>query len=103
MAATYDPTSDLGRVRLLIADTDVENALLSDEDLTALLDMRGDDPTLAAASALRIIATNETLVLKRIRLLDLDLNGPSVAEALRKNADSLEAQVDAAGTVEITD
>lgn len=104
MTITYDPTTSVGRVRLLVADNDVGGVVrLEDEEIEALLDMRGSNVHLAAASALRIFANNEALILKRIRLLDLDLNGPAVAESLRRNADALEAEVDEAATVEITD
>lgn len=90
MAATYTAGSTSGKdlVRLLIADTDTANALLSDEELTALLSVFADNHYYAAARALEIIAISETLVLKKISILkgDLSTDGPAVAKALRDAA-----------------
>ena len=42
MAFTFDPSTDIGRVRLRLADTTEQNAILSDEVITALVtDMGG--------------------------------------------------------------
>lgn len=94
MAATYDTTTDRGKVRLLISDTDTTDAIFDDAEIDVFLDLRGDDVHLAAATALRAIAGNEAQVLKRIRLLDLDLNGPAVAQSLRELADTYEREAD---------
>lgn len=94
MATTYDTTTNRGKVRLLVSDTDTSDAIFDDAEIDVFLDLRGDDVHLAAATALRTIAGNEAQVLKRIRLLDLDLNGPAVAQSLRELADTYEAQAD---------
>lgn len=39
MSCTYDLTTDVGRVRLAIGDTDCTAAQLSDEEIAALLDL----------------------------------------------------------------
>lgn len=39
MSCTYDLTTDVGRVRLAIGDTDCTAAQLSDEEIEALLDL----------------------------------------------------------------
>jgi hypothetical protein len=65
--------------------------LISDNTLTDLLASEGSDK-MAAAQALDIIANSEVLIQKRIRLLDLQTDGPAVAEALRIGADRLRAQ-----------
>lgn len=92
--ATYDLTTDVGKVRLLISDVDMADALFDDDEIGTFLDLEAGNVRRAAATALEAIAGNETLVLKRIRTMDLDTDGPSVAEALRELADSLRDQAD---------
>lgn len=87
MTASYDPTTNVGRVRLLIADTDTNDAIFSDEEIEAHLAMEGNSILYAAALALRGIAISEALTQKRIRLLDLSTDGPATAAALGKLAD----------------
>lgn len=70
-----------------------KHTILSDSALTALLSLEGDVVKLAAAQALDIIASNEVLIQKRIRLLDLSTDGPGEAAALREHARALREQV----------
>ena len=91
-----DFTTPLGQVRLLIADTDPANAAFTDEQITAFISMAtGSSPFRAAALALRTLAANETLVQKKIRIMDLSTDGPATAAALMAQADQLEGQADA--------
>lgn len=69
------------------------HTLLSDANLQALLDLEGADDRLAAAQSLDIIASSEALVSKKIKLLDLQTDGPAVAKALREHASELRRQV----------
>lgn len=91
MAINY--ASDVGRVRLLISDTDEGNQLLLDVEVQALLAMEGS-VKLAAAQALDVIASSEALVSKVIRTQDLSTDGPKVAAELRARASGLRRQVD---------
>ncbi len=89
MPDTYDPSTDAGRVRLNITDTDVAGEhLFSDAEIAAFLAMAGGNVDLATARALLTTAASEVLVQKRIKLLDLSTDGPGEAEALRKLADT---------------
>jgi len=88
---TYDLTTDAGKVRLIITDTDPANVIFIDEEITAFLELN-DGILTAAAMALDTIADNEILVQKRISLLDLKTDGPSEAKELRVHADSLRKQ-----------
>lgn len=88
-----DYSTEVGRVRLLIPDTDEQNALLIDPQIDALLDMEGS-VKLAAAAALEIIASSEVLVSKVIRTQDLQTDGAKVAAELRSRAATLRQQVD---------
>jgi hypothetical protein len=56
MVATYDLTTPVGKVRLLIPDRDISNALFSDDELTEFLSMGDNNIFLAAADALEAIA-----------------------------------------------
>lgn len=68
------------------------HAILSDSQLQTLIDMESS-VKLAAAQALDVIASNEALVQKKIRLLDVQTDGPAVAKALRDHAAALRKQV----------
>jgi hypothetical protein len=93
--ATYDPTTSVGTVRLLISDVDTAAALFDDEEVTRFLTLSSDDQFRAAALALDTIAANEALVAKRIETHGLTLDGPAVARALREQAASLREQAEA--------
>lgn len=86
---TLDETTDIGAVRMIIQDMDVEQAMFSDAGITKLLSMNGDDVRLAAAAALDIMASSQAMILKVIRTLDLSTDGASVARALREHAAQL--------------
>jgi len=58
MAATYDLATDIGKVRLLIDDTDIADAHFTDEEITAFLTMASDSVNLAAAIALESWASS---------------------------------------------
>lgn len=92
MSFTYQPGTSRGRVRLLISDVDQTTATFTDEEIDTFLTLEDDDVRLAAAQALDTIASNEALVSKRIRLLDLQTDGPAVAKALRERAGELRRQ-----------
>lgn len=92
MAFTYDPTTDLGTVRLLISDVVEATAVFDDDEITRLLTLEGSDTYRAAAAALLVIAGNETLRLKYIRSKGLELDGPAVGRELRQQAKELREQ-----------
>lgn len=93
MAFSYDLTTDIGKVRLLIPDNKSDAYLFEDEEVAAFLNLEGGVRR-AAALALETIASNETLVLKVIRLLDISTDGPRVADALLRRAATLRQQAD---------
>jgi len=88
----YDPTTDNGRVRLLVTDTDYTNLIFQDNEITAFLAINSSSVLLAAAQAIDVMAVNEVMVLKVIKLLDLTTNGAAVAKALNAKADALRKQ-----------
>lgn len=101
MVATYDLSTDVGKVRLLISDTDIGSAVFDDDELEAFLAMRGDNVKLAAASALRALGGNAVFVRGKLRMLDLSTDAPAESEALAKLADRYEAEADAAGVTAV--
>ena len=85
MAFTYDPTTDRGFVRLLITDTDAANEIFDDAEIDAFLS-RTSNVFRAAAMALFQIAASEVLLLKVIKLLEIQTDGAKVATALKELA-----------------
>jgi hypothetical protein len=89
MSFSYDPATQVGQVRLLCTDIDSSNPIFQDEDLNALLGLEAGVVRFAAAQALEIMAANEVMVQKRIKLLDLETNGPQQSTELRALANRL--------------
>lgn len=92
MPITTDPTTDIGKVRLLITDVVEATALFDDEQIQAFLDMFSSSVFRAAAQAADTIAFSEVLVSKKIRTQDLATDGPAVAKEMRALAEALRAR-----------
>ena len=96
MAVDY--STDVGKVRLLIADTDdsvAANLLFTDTQIETFLTLESDNVKMAAAQALETLATNETMLLKRIQVrggADVSTDGPAVGRELRLQAKQLREQ-----------
>ncbi|MCH8613467.1 hypothetical protein [Arsenicicoccus dermatophilus] len=86
-----EPPSLERQVRLLIADTSVQQYLTS-QDVADFLALNGGNVRLAAADACEAIATSEALVGKKITTQDLATDGTAVADALMKRAALLRRQ-----------
>ena len=95
--APPDYTTDVGKVRALLGDTDPTNVAagegtylyFSDDEIDAFLTMYGDNEKLAAARCLETIAGSQALLLKSWSSDDLTVNGDRIAESLRKIAAQL--------------
>ncbi len=94
MAFTYDTGTDVGKIRLLIFDTDSNSYVFEDGELSVFLSIEGDSLKRAAALALETMASNEAFVLKVITLMDLRTDGAATANALMKRAALLRSQAD---------
>lgn len=97
-------TNPIYRLRLLISDiggVSGDNFIFTDSEIETFLDMRYANEALAAATALRTLATNSTLVSKRIKFLELETDGPSETKALLAAADAFEKQGNDEGDDEI--
>jgi hypothetical protein len=92
MSFSYLTSTDVGKMRLLIPDTNPAAHVFEDEELDACLGLEGGRVKRAAALALETMASNEAYTQKAIRLLDLSTDGPKVAAELRARAKSLREQ-----------
>ncbi len=93
MAFSFDLSSDLGKVRLLIPDRSPDEFLFHDEEILALLDIE-DGIKRSAALALETIASDNAMTLKVIRLLDLSTDGAKTSDAILKRAQLLRGQAE---------
>jgi hypothetical protein len=99
--APVNLTSDVGKVRVLIGDTDPTGVaggsgtylFFSDAEITAILGMYENSPKLAAARALETIAGSQALLLKSWSSDDLSVRGDAIAKELREIAKQLRAEV----------
>ena len=105
MTFTYSNTnvsSELARVRLLIADTDSTNALFTDEEIAFFLD-DGGSVYMAAAVANRAIAATRALLARRVKIGDYEKDMGEVVKNLLLQADEWEKRAQqVAGTVALT-
>lgn len=94
MTATYDLTDNIGKVRLLIGDTDVtpaSDAHFTDEEISAFLTMADDSVNIAAAIALEAWASTLSSNAESERIGDYSYskkeasNKLTLAERLRNN------------------
>ena len=96
MSYSYDLATDVGKVRLIVRDTrGPTTVFFQDEEITAFLALNGDSLRRVAADLLDTWASDEAMVTKAVRLLDISTNGPAVADALRKHAARLRELADA--------
>jgi len=92
-----DFDTDIGKVRVLLGDTEAENVesgigeyvYFGDAEISAFLEMYGGNVKLAAARAMETIASSQALLLKSWSSDDLAVNGDRIAESLRKIAAQL--------------
>lgn len=95
--APVDLGSNIGRVRVLLGDTDPTGVhagfgnylFFSDAEIESILTMYNDNPKLAAARCLETIAGSQALLLKSWSSDDLTVNGDRIAKELRETAKQL--------------
>lgn len=93
-------TTSVGKVRVLLGDTDPTNIVdgegvylfFSDTEIEALLDMHDDNVKLTAARCMETIAGSQALLLKAWSSDDLTVNGDRIAKELRELAKQLRAE-----------
>lgn len=89
---TYDPSTPVGSIRLMISDVDGNNPVFKDTEIQRFYTLAASNIWLAAAQALDTIAANEVMISKVIRTLDLQVDGSKVAAELRANAATMREQ-----------
>lgn len=94
MAFTYDLSTGIGRVRLYVPDNQETSNVFEDEEIAAFLEAEGENPKLAAALALEVMASSEAYKLKAVRVLDMQTDGTKVSVALLSRAAKLREQGD---------
>lgn len=100
MAFTYDVSTDRGKTRLMIPDNTSTAYVFEDDEIDAFLSLEYDNVRRGAALALETIASNEAMVQKVIKLLDLQTDGAKTSDALLKRAKLLRDQADRADAAE---
>lgn len=103
MAFTYDVTTDIGKVRMLITDRDESRPVFQDAEIQAYLDLEDASVRRAAAAALETMASDQALVLKVIVTLDLETDGAKVSDALMKRAAVLRKTENESGAFDIAE
>lgn len=122
MSFTYDPTTPLGKVRLLIPDTDSANVIFSDQEITAFFEIQQmqfqssmffsppggrnlpSSPVSllrVAALAIGVIASNQAKLSQITQILDVHLAPDKAAQQLREQAREYRTIDDEAGAFAI--
>lgn len=120
---TYDVTTNIGKVRLLVADTDATKPIFQDDEVQASLDLEqlsvfipitGNIPTplfnnqpsvrRAAATLLDVLAANKARLAGALKVLDIQIDTSKAAAELRATAKALrdtEANMGHFGVIEM--
>lgn len=95
MSFTIDPNTDVGLIRLRIYDRDVSNQIFDDATIEAVFNnLERTSVKRTAAFFLETIATQEALILKVMKNLQLTTDGAKLADSLMKQAQALRTQAD---------
>lgn len=92
MPATYDLTTNPGKIRLNTFGDDTDNPIFQDEELQAFFDQELH-VKLACARVLEVVAVRQAYILKVITNLGLTTNGAALAAEFRAQAKQLRDQV----------
>lgn len=89
MAFNYDITTDAGKVRALIGDTDITNPQFTDDEVAAFLLLNNGSLLLAAADALDAMAAKAARGASITKLGDYQLDTTDAATQLQSLAEKL--------------
>jgi len=96
MTATYDVTGNIGKVRLLIGDTDITDAVFSDAEISFFLTEEGSRIYGAAALALEAIAASTGRQAKARSIMQFSESTMGAAREIRELAMAMRARETAA-------
>jgi len=94
MAFRYDPATDAGMIRLLIADTDGDTAVFSDAEIAAVYAACANSVKRTAAQLLEALAANHAKLAIKVGRGDVDEDLTKVASELRAQAGLYRTQAD---------
>lgn len=110
MSFSYNPTTDRGRVRLLLRDTTDEvnpikgeHYVFSDSEIDAFLDMNSNDVWAAASDGCRSLAADEVLGALRLSLSGFTIDRTNVTKTWNELADKYDAKSKAGDITEFVD
>lgn len=96
--ATYDPTTALGKARLYAADTDTADAIFEDDEWTVFLDAEGQNPILAAALGLEVMAADAAKIAVITKNDVVSTDPTKVAQQLSDRAAALRSRAAASSS-----
>ena len=91
---SYDVSTDIGKVRMLIPDRDGTTPTFQDEEVSAFLALEGSNVYRGAALALETVASDTAATLRVTTTLGLSVDGAKASDALLKRAAELRTQAD---------
>lgn len=95
MTYTTDVSTYIGLVRMRIFDRNPDNPVFQDEDITSVYNtLERQSIKRTAAFMLETIATQQALILKVMKNLQLSTDGAKLADSLQKQAAELRSQAD---------
>lgn len=103
MTFTYDPSTTTGAIRMLVPGEQVEStAAFTDEELAAILTLSsvGNVVELAAATAMERIAADQLLLLKKVKVDVITVEGDSVSDAFLRLAGRLRGAYESGGSAD---
>jgi hypothetical protein len=92
MTYSFNLSTDVGKVRLMIPDRDEANRFFEDDELSTFLTLEVNNIRRAAALSLETMASDQAMVLKVTKILDLSVDGTRVATSLMERAKLLRDQ-----------
>lgn len=96
MAFSYDVTTNAGKVRLLIADTNAEAYAFENDEIAYFLTAQSDDVTKAAYMAVRSLLANRARRAKRATVEGIQYDDTAQVSALKVLLDELGQNTSAA-------
>lgn len=86
MTATYDLETNVGKLRLLLQDTDTDDVIFQDEELQVFLSQKGNDLYLAASTVMLALANDKARLAKRKRASKYEHDLTKLANECREQA-----------------
>lgn len=86
MSFTYTLSTNIGKVRLWIGDTNSSAAVMSDEEINSMLSQNSNDIRATAAACLYAIAASKARLAKMKRAGDYSEDTRTIAKELRDTA-----------------